>query len=69
MAPIQDRRENDARIAVLEEQVRQLGARCDKKDVKIEALQAFQNKAIGYAMAASATVSIVMQLIQAGGIK
>lgn len=61
------RRENDMKIAVLEEKVGQLEARCDKKDLKIEALQAFQNKAIGYAMAASAAVTALMQYLQGGG--
>ena len=46
-------------IAVLQEQVRQLEDRCDKKDIKIEALQAFQNRSLGLAMAASALASLV----------
>lgn len=48
-------------LAVIEERVDQLERRCDKKDTKIEALTAFQNKSIGYAMAASAAVALAVQ--------
>lgn len=62
-----ERRQNDLEIAVLKEQVAQLKDRCDKKDLKIEALLAFQNRAIGYSMAASAIVAYAVQyLVKAG---
>lgn len=64
MPPIEH--DNDMKVAVLEEQVKQLKDRCDKKDQKIEALQAFQNRAIGYALAASAAISFMMQYFQTG---
>jgi hypothetical protein len=69
METSEERRKNDVRIAVLEEQVRQLRAGCDTKERKLETLQAFQNKAIGYALAASAAVSIAAQMLESGGIK
>lgn len=58
-----ERRSYDADVATLQEKVRQLESRCDKKDIKIDALMAFQNRAIGYAMASSALVSIGLQYI------
>jgi hypothetical protein len=48
-------------LAVLEERVEQLERRCDKKDLKIEVLQAFHNRAIGYSMASSAAVALIVQ--------
>lgn len=56
-----ERRSYDVDVAVLKEQVQALRERCDKKDLKIEALTAFQNRAIGYAMAASAVVAAGIQ--------
>lgn len=67
MAQPIERRQNDAEIAVLKEQVAQLNSRCDKKDIKIEALLAFQNKAIGYSMAASAAVAYAVQYLGKAG--
>ena len=55
--------DTDVKIGVLSERVDQLENRCDKKDTKIEALTAFQNRAIGYAMAASAVVTMAFQYI------
>jgi hypothetical protein len=55
----------DAEIAVIKERVDQLENRCDKKDVKIEALLEFQNRAIGYAMAASAIVALLFKYLEA----
>ena len=50
-------------IAVLEERVKQLEVRCDKKDSKIEALQAFQNKAIGYSMLAGTLAAVSVPMV------
>jgi hypothetical protein len=67
MSPPIERRQNDVEIAVLKEQVAQLTTRCDKKDHAIEALMAFQNKAIGYSMAASAVVAYAVQYLAKAG--
>ena len=62
-----DRRKCDPQIAVLAERISQLERRCDKKDTKIEAIQAFQNKALGYAMAASGVVALAVQYFSSHG--
>ncbi len=49
------------KIGVSEQRIEQLEQRADKNDIKIEAIQAFQNKALGYAMAASALASLLVQ--------
>jgi hypothetical protein len=54
----------DAEIAVIKERVDQLETRCDRKDIKIEALLEFQNRAIGYAMAASAIVALLFKYLE-----
>lgn len=56
-----ERRSSDIKVAVLEQRIEQLEKRCNDKDRKIEALMAFQNRAIGYAMAASATGTMLAQ--------
>lgn len=61
------RRIEDAKCAVLHERVTQLERRCDKKDIKIDALQAFQNRALGYAMAASAVAAFAFQYFSQNG--
>jgi hypothetical protein len=53
----------EAEIAVIKERVDQLEVRCDKKDIKIDALLEFQNRAIGYAMAASAAVALLFKYL------
>lgn len=46
-----------AKCAVLHERCNQLETRCNKKDAKLEALQAFNNRVIGYAAAIAFAVS------------
>lgn len=60
------RRDYDSKVATLEEKVRQLEVRCDKKDIKIEALMEFHHRAIGYAMAASVVIAVIAQYMSAG---
>lgn len=58
-----ERRSYDAEVAVLASRVSQLEQRCDKKEAKLEALTAFQNRAIGYAMAASAIGTFLAEYV------
>lgn len=60
-------RETEEDVAVLKERVTQLERRCDKKDIKIEKLEAFQNRVLGYTMAASAMVSMMFQYFTGKG--
>ena len=57
----------EAKVAVLEERISQVEDRCDKKDVKIDALMAFQHKVIGYAMGASAIIAAATHYLGIGG--
>lgn len=62
------RRSIDAEIAVIEQRTAQLERRCDAKEKKIDALEAFQNRAIGYSMAASFGATLLASFItQKGG--
>jgi len=57
------RRSIDAEIAVIEQRTAQLERRCDDKERKIDALEAFQNRAIGYSMAASFGATLLASYI------
>lgn len=46
-----------AECAVLKERCKQLEERCNKKDIKLETLQSFNNRVIGYAAAVAFVVS------------
>jgi len=58
-----ERRSYDADIAEIKQRVKDLERRCDVKEDKLSALEAFQNKAIGYALAASAIATFVAQYL------
>lgn len=65
-----ERREHDTtvaghtiQIALLNQTLGILQAQCAAKEIKIHALEAFQNKAIGYSMAASAAISLLYSYI------
>ena len=51
-------------IAVLGNRVGTLEDSCEKTNAKIEALEAFQNRLVGYSLAASFGVTLVIQLWQ-----
>jgi hypothetical protein len=63
MAP-QTNQELAVAVAVLENRIVTLEDSCKIKRAKIEALEAFQNKMLGYSMAASFCVTLVIQLWQ-----
>jgi len=63
MAP-QTNQEIAVAVAVLLNRIETLEDSCKSKHAKIEALEAFQNKMLGYSMAASFCVTLVVQLWQ-----
>ena len=50
----------EAELAVLSSKVSQLEKRCDIKEANIKAIEAWQNKAIGYVLAFSTILSIAI---------
>ena len=64
MTTINDQNRLAIDIAVLSNRVDTLEDSCEKKHAKIEALEAFQNRLIGYSLAASFGVTLVLQLWQ-----
>ena len=69
----EDLSEITSKLAVAVERITQLERRCDKKDAKIEALEAFQNKSLGYAAAVAAIMQIlgpaISKLLENGALK
>ena len=63
MAP-QTHQELAVEVAVLANRIQTLEDNCKLKRAKIEALEAFQNKMLGYSMAASFCVTLVIQIWQ-----
>jgi hypothetical protein len=64
MASSTDTTELAIQLAVLNNRVGKLEDSCELKHAKIEALEAFQNRLVGYALAASFGVTLVLQLWQ-----